>query len=255
LGATLDPETIEIRVGAQRGAEPDAYAKKVFRSGAQDICKQDIAVVVLDRQLDFPLSTMRLAKRTLRGEYMRAVGYGITDDGEASDRFTRSGLRVTDVGEDDVGKRQGIAAPYTFVVTEGPCQGDSGGPAFSEETGALAGVYSISASADCGALGIRNIYTTLAPFEDLILEAFEYAGREPLLEPGSQIEAGTSDDDEPTVRPEDEDGGSGSRRDSSCTVTPFGDRRSHAATALTSALLALVAQRRRSRRLRSIRAK
>lgn len=246
LGATLAPETIEIRVGAQISAQPAAYAKKVFRSGAKDICKQDIAVVVLDRELDLPLSTMRLKHRTQRGSRMRAVGYGHNDEDQGSGRYTRGGLRVTDVGKDANAEADGRAAPYTFVLTEGPCQGDSGGPAFSEETGALAGVYSISASSSCDSLGIRNIYTALAPFEDLILEAFEYAGREPLLEPSSDGADDGGGAQEPTVRSEDEDGGSGSRRDSSCALTTKRAVYSPAAAALTSALLALFVLRRRS---------
>jgi hypothetical protein len=248
LGATFAPESIAIHVGAHPSVEPAAYAKKVFRSGAKDICKQDIAVVVLDRELELPLSMMRLKQRIQRGERMRAVGYG-ANGVDAAGRYSRGGLRVTDVGKDANADADGRAAPYTFVLTEGPCQGDSGGPAFSEETGALAGVYSISASSSCDSLGIRNIYTSLAPFEDLILQAFEFAGREPLLEPGTNSADAGGGAKEPTVRPEDEDGGSGSRRESSCAFTPTRAVGSHAPAMLTSALLALVALRRLSRRL------
>lgn len=244
LGATFAPEEIEIRVGSQVGEEPTAYAKKVFRSGAKDICKQDIAVIVLDRELDLPLSTVRLSRGTLRGERMRAVGYGINSN-EVAGRFSRSGLRVTDVGADMNGKEQGNAAPYTFVLTEGPCQGDSGGPAFSEETGAIVGVYSISGGADCAALGIRNIYTTLAPFEDLVLEAFEYAGREPLLEVGGEDADAGGDADEPDQpSDDDEDGGSGSRRESSCGFSASGSvPTSYGAIAIAGMLAGLASYR------------
>jgi MYXO-CTERM domain-containing protein len=246
LGATFAPETILLRVGAQRKAEVDAYGVKVFRSGATDICKQDIALVVLDRQLDLPIAKVRLRQRTERGERVRVVGYGSTGLGTV-DRFTRSGVRVTDVGEDQTSEVEGFAPPYTFVVTEGPCQGDSGGPAFSEETGALLGVYSISAGLDCSALGVRNMYTALAPFEPLVLEALDYAGREPLLEAAPVEDAGASADevvDEPKTV---EDIGSGSRQDPSCLchVSPSGAPRGAFVSAL--AAIALVLHRRRTK--------
>jgi Trypsin len=255
LGATVEPSSIEVRMGAKYKTDIDALGAKVFRSGATDICKQDIAVVVLDRELDAPISRMRLHKRTQRGEYIRAVGYGASGMG-STDRFARDGLRVTDVGEDQTAEVAGNAPPYTFVTGEGPCQGDSGGPAFSEETGALMGVYSISASVDCETLGVRNIYTALAPFEPLLMKAFEYAGREPLLEAGdadagappSKTEDDTQDD---AVKGQ----GSGSRQDPGCLCSAVGRTREDSDTglpmpALAALATALLAQVRRSATVR-----
>ena len=80
------------------------------------------------------------------------------------------------------GETERTAAPRTFVLNEGPCHGDSGGPSFDETTGALLGVYSVTAGSSCTGIGIRNVYTSLAPFSALALDAFVAAGAEPLLE-------------------------------------------------------------------------
>lgn len=183
VGALVPPDRVEIFVGAERPAEPSAIGARLLGTGSTQICRNDLAFVVLDRELDAPIWPVRLSGEVRRNESVRVVGYGETEVyGAATARVTRGGVRIVDVGPTTDGEATGTAAPRTFVVNEGPCHGDSGGPAFSEETGALLGVYSLAAGPSCTSVGIRNVFTSLLPFSSLALQAFEAAGAEPQLE-------------------------------------------------------------------------
>jgi hypothetical protein len=190
LGATVNPGSIEIRYGVDLAREPDAYGMKVFGTGTINVCSNDFAAVVLDRDLDLPFVAVRFGRNVTRGEFVRAVGYGQTEMPTSSGRKVRTGLQVIDVGSNDTMPGSKTAAPRTFVVGEGPCHGDSGGPALSEETGAIIGVYSLIAGATCTTVAVRNIFTQLPPFESIVREALEFAGREPVIE---GMEPGTSE--------------------------------------------------------------
>ncbi|HET9958499.1 MAG TPA: trypsin-like serine protease [Polyangiaceae bacterium] len=253
LGATDDPKTIDVHLGAAHDEVPEAGVLRVFGTGSTHICRHDLALLLLDRELDAPIARLRFGSPIERGRRLRLIGFGDYGvSGAPITRHVRAGARVTDVGQTDSTAAVGTAAPETFVVTEGACQGDSGGPAMTEDTGAIAGVYSISAAATCTATGVRNVYTGLYPFEDFIRQAFEVAGHEPLLEGQGEGGAGGStgtgasnsggastsgggvttggttthsagtSGEEP--EPEPETPGSGSRRDPSCAcrVTPAG---------------------------------
>ena len=183
VGAPVPPEKVEIFVGAALPEEPSAVGARLIGTGSTQICRNDLAFVVLDRNLDAPIAPVRLSGEVRWNEMVRVVGYGETDVyGATIARMARTGVRVVDVGPTTNGEPTGTAAPRTFVVNEGPCHGDSGGPAFSEETGALMGVYSLAAGASCTGVGIRNVFTSLLPFSELALQAFEAAGAEPQLE-------------------------------------------------------------------------
>lgn len=181
LGAFVDASAVEIYTGVMPSREPSALGSKLIGTGSNQICRNDLAFVVLDRALDVPVASMRLNTTVRWGELLRVVGYGQTDVNGTAGRFTRSGVRVVDVGP-VVDGEPSTAAPRTFVANEGPCHGDSGGPAFSTETGALLGVYSLTAGPSCSGVGIRNVYTHLSPFVTLVMDAFAEAGAEPLLE-------------------------------------------------------------------------
>lgn len=183
VGALIPPERVEVYVGRELPEEPSALGARLLGTGSTQICRNDLAFIVLDRDLDAPVSAVRLSGGVRRNEPVRVLGYGETEVyGATSVRLARSGVAIVDVGPATDDEPIGTAAPRTFVVNEGPCHGDSGGPAFSEQTGALLGVYSLAAGPSCTSVGIRNVYTSLAPFSELALQAFEAAGAEPLLE-------------------------------------------------------------------------
>ena len=241
VGALAAPEEIRILAGAQPGAEPDAVGLRVFGTGATEICRNDFAIVLLDRDLDLPIVPLRMERSVRRAQSMRIVGYGLTE-ATTTDvvRRYRAGVTVTDVGPDAFGQAMSSAVPRTFVLSEGACFGDSGGPAFSEETGALVGVYSLSVGMSCTTQGVRNVYTKLSPYTTLVEQAFAASGYEPLLEPPDPNEPVP----EPTDPEEDPFAGSGSRSSGcSAALTP---EKSAAAWAAAVALALAVVRRRRA---------
>jgi uncharacterized protein (TIGR03382 family) len=183
IGPLVEPGDVSIMVGSETvGVPPTAYGQHLVGSGSSQICRGDIAFVVLDRQLDAPSATVRLSYGVEAGDSVRVVGYGQTEVNGSSGRRQRSGVRVMDVGPASQDEPTISAAPRTFVVNEGPCHGDSGGPAFAEDTGALIGVYSLTSGDSCTGVGVRNVFTSLSLFSSVALEAFEAAGAEPILD-------------------------------------------------------------------------
>jgi hypothetical protein len=205
LGTLVTPSSVKIYAGSKTEiGEPTAVGARIFGTGSSQVCRNDLALVQLDRDLDLPLAPMRLDGRIKWGEKVRALGFGQTETERNDDglRYGRDDMTIVDVGPTSDGEETRTAAPRTFVVDEGPCHGDSGGPAFAQETGALLGVYSLSGAKSCTQIGIRNVYTSLIPFSELILSAFEAAGHEPILEEGSTPpSSGSSDSGGCTLAP------------------------------------------------------
>jgi hypothetical protein len=197
IGQTVPPANVVVHVGPTLTDEPAAVGARILGTGSNQICRNDLAFVVLDRSLDAPIAPLRLSASVGWGDLVRVLGYGQREISAPVERYARSGVRVVDVGPLTDGEEGRTAAPRTFVLNEGPCHGDSGGPAFDETTGALLGVYSVTAGASCSGVGIRNVYTSLAPFSALVMDAFVAAGAEPLLE----------DDGEEVPPPKTESGG------------------------------------------------
>jgi hypothetical protein len=244
IGALAPPETVRVFAGSDTNIEPDAYGIKIFGTGASNICRNDFAIVILDRNLDLPVASIRMVRPIARGELMTVIGYGLTETDRSDGRRRRTGVPVIDVGP-LVLSGPTTAAPRTFVTSQGPCFGDSGGPAFSEETGALSGVYSLAGGQICTARNVRNVYTRFSPFTKMIEQAFAEAGAEPVLEPyDGPPEEIDPPDGEPT-EPEDVSGGSGSRS-KGCAMAL--DARGSGAVGLAFGFLAAARLRRRRSR-------
>jgi hypothetical protein len=245
IGALAPAESIKVFVGADTKTEPDAVGIKVIGTGASNICRNDFAIVILDRNLDLPVASLRMVRPMAKGELMTVVGYGLTETQMSDGRRRRTGVPVTDVGP-LVLSGPTTAAPRTFVTSQGACFGDSGGPAFSEETGALSGVYSLAGGQVCTARNIRNVYTRFSPFTKLIEQAFAEAGAEPVLEPYDGPPEEIDDPNgEPAEEPDDVSGGSGSRSQG-CAMVP--GARGSGAAGLVFALAAFARLRRRRSR-------
>ncbi len=209
MGSVLDPAAITIRIGTKPPARAAATATHVFATTATTICRNDIAVVVVDPPLvDLPIVPVRLGKGVSRGEALRVVGYGVDDMNLFGTRHTRSGLSIAQVGTSEFSSTGDAVPPRTFV-TNGPalCIGDSGGPAFAD-SGATVGVWS-QVVGECDGSAARNFFTQIAPYEKELLEpAFEAAGallwREGTTGPGEEPASGGS-----AGSPSTESGGSG----------------------------------------------
>ena len=181
MGATFPPDAIEIFLGMDpHGSKVAARGIQVFAPDTDSVCRNDIALVVLDEDLALPIASVRLNRGIVRGEDVTVVGFGINDVRRIQ-RQERSEMSVLEVGESSFSRPSGSALPRTFVIGKSACFGDSGGPAFSGETGAVVGVSSLSRG-DCESLEVRNFYTEVAPYGALIEEALAAAGHEAVLE-------------------------------------------------------------------------
>lgn len=195
LGPTIDPATVRIYTGVRPPSTPVALGTKIFSTGSTNICQNDLAVVVLDTELDEPLVPLRFGRATKVGTYATAIGYGRTVNTGDSEygRHIRENIAIEEVGRTSTTEGDGDRAwPYTLVVGEGPCKGDSGGPLLSRETGAAIGAYSVIISPNCAGTGVRSAYTQVSPFESTIRKAFEGTGYEPVLEEPETGTGGTS---------------------------------------------------------------
>lgn len=192
LGAPVAAEEVKIRVGLDAAVTDVAAKGRVLvTTSSLNICNNDLALVLLDRELDLPVSRLRLDDALSLGEPLTIVGYGTNAvSGDPVTRRFVEKIRVSDLGSDVTGNTSTGAPPRTFVVGPSACKGDSGGPAFSktaEGAPVVVGVDSIIVGA-CGSTTSRAIFTRLAPFKKIILNAFEQAGY-PAWEEG-QIEPG-----------------------------------------------------------------
>ena len=171
LGGPLEPEEVAVHLGSPLDDEPAARGAEIVSSETLTVCKDDLAFVVLDRRLDgHPIFPLRLHQRARVGERMTVLGYGETGVSSQWDLRRREDVPVIDVG----------IPPRAFAVGPGPCPGDSGGPALSPG-GGIVGIYSLL-EGDCTSPGVRNTYTELAPYADLVFAAFDRAGALPRLE-------------------------------------------------------------------------
>ncbi len=184
------PDQTAVFVGAgaptDQDRAPAAYGARIFSTGSESICRNDIALVLLDRRLsNTPILPLRLLTGVSVGEEVSVVGYGMTGTLGESGRWRRDELSVLEVGKSAYSNEPSILIDRTFAVGTGPCSGDSGGPALSS-AGAVMGVFSLSAT-DCTLDGAWNVFTQVAPFYDLVSEAFVAAEAEPWFEGDPQF--------------------------------------------------------------------
>jgi secreted trypsin-like serine protease len=185
--ADHDPRAIYVFAGKDRpdfiaGTARPARGAEILTTGANNLCDNDIALVLLERPLDGgKITPVRLDAKPSKGELVTVVGWGIAEDEpNPSTRRQRTNVEVIDVGPaDELG-------PSEFRIGEGTCQGDSGGPAIAA-SGAVLGALSRGGNGTGGAgadacLGGTNIFSSVAAHADFIRAGYEKAGQEPWLE-------------------------------------------------------------------------
>ncbi|HEY3497569.1 MAG TPA: trypsin-like serine protease, partial [Polyangiaceae bacterium] len=80
LGPQLAPERVEIRIGPRPLDDPpSAFGSRIFGTGSNTVCHDDLALIVLDRNLEPPPQRLRFQERIIRGDSELIVGYGQTD--------------------------------------------------------------------------------------------------------------------------------------------------------------------------------
>ena len=175
----LDPASLYVFTGTRApdpsdpSTGPVAKGKQTVATSATTLCNNDIAFLVLDRDVAAPTAPIRTGTPSV-GETITAVGWGVTDRGpDPSVRQQRTGVPIVDVGP-SVNEPAG-----EFIVGESICSGDSGGPAF-DARGAIVGVVSrggngrgsaTNPAQGCTGVGTYNTYTRVAAFPTLIAAA------------------------------------------------------------------------------------
>jgi V8-like Glu-specific endopeptidase len=174
------------------GAAKAARGVELITTGAKTICNNDLALILLDRQVEnAKIAPIRLDAPPVKGENVTVVGWGMTTATNFPDtRQTRDGVAITEVGP---ARALGAAE---FKTGEGTCAGDSGGPALAE-SGAVLGVLSRGGNDDQEAIGAdrcidgENIFTSAAQHRDVILSAYEKTDQQPWLEGNPNPRLGT----------------------------------------------------------------
>jgi MYXO-CTERM domain-containing protein len=192
------PSQLAIVTGSKitRSTMAAALGKEVFTTGVNNLCNNDIAIIVLDTHVpDAKIAQVRLNAPPVRNEKILAVGWGVSNNSSGYGRRRRADIPITVVGP--AGSSSGAVASNEFQIGEGICSGDSGGPAFAQDTGAIVGVVSRGGNAapydpstdpqyvpctDTDTYKTHNIYTRVDGFKDLFDRAFAAAGTEPWIE-------------------------------------------------------------------------
>ncbi len=272
LGLHLPAASLEV-YGAKLPRHALAYGQRVLSTLSPSICVNDLAFVVLDQDVALPIVPLRLDRSAEPNEAVTLVGYGL--DGQqhslgfqSAKRRKKTGLSIVDVGPDSVA--DGVkSAPPRALILQGPsgCVGDSGGPLLAAASGAVLGVYSLQRALGCSDPAALHQLVHVAPFQNLIREAFAAAGTEPLAEPSPEPDAGSEPDASSSAGAPSDAGGAppilsgaagapdeakprGAEPASSCSFAPTTGAVHHAALLL--AFLARLTQRRGSARRRAV---
>jgi hypothetical protein len=197
LGESVSPSDINVFTGGTvqaggvfPGGEPAARGAQILTSTWPTVCRDDLALVVLDTALPQPTLTFDLQKQMSQADVVSVVGYGLTENSGADDKYSprqrRDGVRVKYVG----------TLPDTFVLSRSVCKGDSGGPALDSATGAVLGVYSLGFpgedAASCSSETSLNYFVQVNRYESMLREAFDAAGQ-PFPDPQGEGGAGGAD--------------------------------------------------------------
>lgn len=205
IAGDRDPAKIIILVGSDAKTAQKITAKKIFHDGADYLCNNDIAMILLEKSASNPvIAPLRLNNPPVVGESLLAVGWGVANDSKGFIRRRRDNIPILAVGPIDEVTKYGPLPPREFITGEDICSGDSGGPLFSSETGAVVGISSkggngypfdpdkdpryagcVDKTVDGQEFTTRNYFTRVDSFRTFILGVFAEAGATPVVEQGA----------------------------------------------------------------------
>jgi hypothetical protein len=178
ITANRPPSTLHVLAGDDvTTAKQVANGLRVFTPSSDQICNEDIALILLDAEVPGidPLDVS--ATGVGAGDHVTSIGYGRLGDGDpAGKKLLREHVAVLDI------------SPAEFSVGEATCQGDSGGPALDETSGEIVGVVS-RGGPTCDGAGAHNVYTRTDVFQSLIAEALAASaakGKKPKSDGGTK---------------------------------------------------------------------
>ena len=182
------PTTLTIALGATaNGTTVAATGKQTFVDAGDNMCSHDIALILLDRDVEGAMIAAVRFDAVTKGETTATVGYG--DDGSGTPtngRYQRASLLVDAVGPVTTSYTTKDNKKIPFDVRSGElatgestCFGDSGGPLFDAQ-GNIIGVTSRGVDAECN--DRPSIYSDTASHGALIKSAATAAGH-PLADP------------------------------------------------------------------------
>ncbi|HWL84537.1 MAG TPA: S1 family peptidase, partial [Polyangiaceae bacterium] len=135
------------------------HGKTIVVPDSDVLCDQDVAFIVLDREVTHIAPLALRASPVTVGDRVRAVGFGKKgDNGSAGTKLLRDNVRVLQTSSAE------------FLVGEATCQGDSGGPALDARTGEVMGVVS-RGGPTCDGKNVHNIYSRVDAHRDLVEDA------------------------------------------------------------------------------------
>lgn len=136
-----------------------ASGKELVIPSSSTLCDQDVALIVLDRNVSGVKPLPVKSDAPNKGDRVRAVGFGKSgDDQPAGIKLLRDHVKILDVTAGE------------FLVGEATCQGDSGGPALDPSTGEVVGVVS-RGGPSCEGSDVHNIYSRVDAHLSLITDA------------------------------------------------------------------------------------
>ncbi len=184
LGASSPPEKVHVFAGKHPsedplsglpGGEPVALATQILATDWPSVCRDDLALIVLDRELPLPLVPLDLSQVVSKTTRVSVVGYGLTEASAEADRWSPRRRR------ERVPVKYVDTLPSTFALGRSVCKGDSGGPALDAESGAIVGVYSLGfpgeTTADCSSENALNYFAQVNHYPELLRQGFEAAGQ------------------------------------------------------------------------------
>ncbi len=183
VGADYTPSTIQVRTGVSPsfGGSPAAVGAQVFHPPGNNLCNDDIALIVLNQAITSATpQKIRYTYAPQIGELATAVGYGGTSESGngAGTRRRKPNVPIISVGQD----WNELNGANELSAGQGVCPGDSGGPLLSAGEAVLGVASRVS---DCNDPTATAKYVRLDAHKALIDQAFAAAGATPLQETGT----------------------------------------------------------------------